>query len=94
MKRHTQLIALLDILQRFWRSALRRVRAQRDGGNLHLRETLSLGEKRFVAVVEVNHQRFLIGGTANSIALLARLQRKPQPEFATLLQECSSSRVM
>jgi flagellar biogenesis protein FliO len=32
-----------------------------------------LGEKRFLAVVEFQQQEFLVGGTGNSIALLARL---------------------
>jgi hypothetical protein len=40
---------------------------------LKLRETLSLGEKRFLAVVEFERQRFLIGGAANSVSLLTEL---------------------
>jgi len=40
---------------------------------LQLCESLPLGEKRFLAVVRVDAQRFLIGGTGNSIALLATL---------------------
>jgi flagellar biogenesis protein FliO len=40
---------------------------------LRLSETLSLGEKRFLAVVQFQQQEFLLGGTGNSIALLARL---------------------
>ena len=40
---------------------------------LRLSETLSLGEKRFLAVVQFQQQEFLVGGTGNSIALLARL---------------------
>ena len=38
---------------------------------LHLRETLSLGDKRFLAVVEYRHQEILVAGTASSITLLA-----------------------
>jgi len=44
---------------------------------LRLRETLSLGEKRFVAVVAVERQEFLVGGTGNSISLLACLPSEP-----------------
>jgi len=44
---------------------------------LHLRETLSLGEKRFLAVVEFERHAFLVGGTGSSIALLARLDAEP-----------------
>jgi flagellar biogenesis protein FliO len=51
-------------------SSLRRRRSVR---RLRLSETLSLGEKRFLAVVQFQHQEFLVGGTGNSIALLARL---------------------
>jgi len=40
---------------------------------LRLSETLSLGEKRFLAVVQFQQQEFLVGGTGSSIALLAKL---------------------
>jgi len=41
---------------------------------LRLGETLSLGERRFVAVVEFERQKFLIGGNGNGVSLLADLQ--------------------
>jgi hypothetical protein len=34
---------------------------------------LSLGDKRFLAVIEFDRQEFLVGGSGNSLALLARL---------------------
>jgi len=37
---------------------------------LHVRETLSFGDKRFLAVVEYRHQEILIAGTASSITVL------------------------
>ncbi len=40
---------------------------------LRLCESLSLGEKRFVAVVQFETQQFLIGGGPASVSLLARL---------------------
>lgn len=43
------------------------------GRKLRLRETLPLGEKRFLAVVQFEQEQFLVGGTGQSIALLARL---------------------
>jgi flagellar biogenesis protein FliO len=46
---------------------------RRSAHRLRLSETLSLGEKRFLAVVQFQQQEFLVGGTGNSIALLARL---------------------
>jgi flagellar biogenesis protein FliO len=40
---------------------------------LRLCESLPLGERRFVAVVEFERARFLVGGTSASLVLLARL---------------------
>ncbi len=51
---------------------------------LRLRETVALGEKRFVAVVEFERRRFLIGGAANSVNLLTELQDR---RFAAGLAE-------
>jgi flagellar biogenesis protein FliO len=41
---------------------------------LRLCESLPLGERRFVAVVEFEQTRFLVGGTPSSLVLLSRLQ--------------------
>ena len=46
---------------------------------LRLSETLSLGEKRFLAVVQFQQQEFLVGGTGSSIALLAKLSGPDGP---------------
>ncbi len=43
---------------------------------LRLCESLPLGERRFVAVVEFEEFRFLVGGTPSSLVLLARLDRE------------------
>ena len=40
---------------------------------LRLCETLGLGERRFIAVVQFEQQKFLIGGTGSSLALLTHL---------------------
>jgi flagellar biogenesis protein FliO len=40
---------------------------------LRLCESLPLGERRFVAVVEFERVRFLVGGTSASLVLLAQL---------------------
>jgi flagellar biogenesis protein FliO len=54
---------------------------------LRLCETLSLGEKRFIAVVEYGKQKFLLAGTPQNISLLQSLDesvretdRASQPE--------------
>lgn len=52
-----------------------RVRSmRRPGKQLRLTESLPLGERRFVAIVEFERSRFLVGGTASSLTLLARLE--------------------
>jgi|SRR5579863_3860362 flagellar biogenesis protein FliO len=51
--------------------------------SLRLRETLPLGEHRFVAVIEFESRRLLIGGTPSSLVLLAQLDSDPShPGFA------------
>jgi len=60
---------------RNWRRLLSLARGTRPVKRLRLSETLQLGERRFLAVVEFERQRFLIGGTANSIAMLSELKR-------------------
>lgn len=65
--------------QKFWRCArswwqrLLRLsgRTQR---RLRLCESLPLGERRFVAVIEFEQSRFLVGGTPTSLVLLSRLE--------------------
>lgn len=44
---------------------------------LRLCESLPLGERRFVAVLEFEESRFLVGGTSASLVLLARLEDRP-----------------
>jgi len=41
---------------------------------LRLAEVLSLGERRFVALVECDQRRFLIGSTPQSIRLLTEIR--------------------
>jgi flagellar biogenesis protein FliO len=54
-----------------------RITATRRDRKMRLCETLSLGERRFLALVLVEQQKFLVGGSGNSIALLARLPSQP-----------------
>jgi flagellar biogenesis protein FliO len=55
----------------FWEWVLRLGR--RAPRRLRLCESLPLGERRFVAVVEFEAERFLVGGTPSSMVLLSRL---------------------
>ena len=41
--------------------------------NLRLAETVSLGEKRFVAIIHVEGRKFLIGGGTAGVSLLTQL---------------------
>jgi flagellar biogenesis protein FliO len=56
-----------------WEWAGRTLKARKTR-RLRVCETLSLGERRFLAVVEFDHQEFLVGGSGNSLELLARLR--------------------
>jgi flagellar biogenesis protein FliO len=58
-----------------WRrlSSLKVLWKKRPDRSLRLCETLDLGERRFVAIVQFEQQRFLIGGTSSSMSLLAPL---------------------
>ena len=74
--------ALPDPLLRFWRwlrktgtAHLRQTRARR----MRVCETVSLGEKRFVSVLEVDGSSFLIGGGTGGVTFLKELASKPSP---------------
>jgi hypothetical protein len=43
---------------------------------LRIAETVSLGEKRFVSILRVDGEHFLIGGSQSNIVLLAKLEAK------------------
>jgi flagellar biogenesis protein FliO len=48
-------------------------RSQRKRRSLLVKETAALGERRFVAVIQFEQQRFLIGGGPGAVTLLAHL---------------------
>ncbi len=45
---------------------------------LQVTETVMLGEKRFVAILSVEGQEFLIGGSTSSVSLLATLGHREE----------------
>ncbi len=61
----TWLMAQLRVLAGRWRA--------RPARRLRLCESLPLGERRLLAVVQFERQRFLIGASGNGLALLASL---------------------
>ncbi len=66
--------ALFDFMIKIFTVVQKSFSVQRTQKQLRVCESVSLGEKRFVAVIQVDQERFLIGGAANSIAMLTRLQ--------------------
>ena len=65
--------SLLGSLWTQLRAAWQGVSMQRRQRRLRLSESLSLGEKRLIAVVEFEEQRFLVAATPESISLLRSL---------------------
>lgn len=55
---------------------------------LSIRETASLGERRFVAVIQFERQRFLIGASPSSVTLLTQL-----PDDETQTSECRTNEI-
>lgn len=66
---------------------LQRMLTARRSRRLRVCETLSLGERRFVAIIEFDRQEFLVGGGGNSFSLLARLQEGRVIPEVSLSQE-------
>ena len=56
-----------------WRSFFRMGPWNRPARKLKLQETVSLGNRGLIAVVEYQDRQFLLGCTATSIAMLAQL---------------------
>lgn len=84
-------------LRRLWRQSFaslwRRIFSRVRGApkQLHLRESLSLGDRRFVAVIEFEGKRFLVGGTSASLSLLARLGEESEPGCGRV-RDCRAER--
>ena len=75
---------VLSILADGWRWLKAKQSSQIASKRLRVIETVSLGEKRFVAVIQCNGEQFLIGGAANAVCLLTSLQgvdaqQRPSP---------------
>ena len=63
-------------------NALRQIHIRRKLHTLHLQETLPLGDKRFLAVIEWKNEQLLIGVTAHAITLLEPQTEKETRKFA------------
>lgn len=62
-----------------------RLRKNAEPRLLKLREQISVGEKRTVAIVDCGHESYLIGCTTQSVNLLAKLP--PRRDFTDCLAE-------
>lgn len=71
------------LVQAIERLAKRFFRRRTTRRKLQLLEMQQLGEKRFVALVRVGKQRFLIGGAAASVSLLAEITAQRSPAMAS-----------
>jgi hypothetical protein len=70
---------------KMWDWSRRHIKVRRTKKRLRVCESVSLGEKRFIAVIQIDGEEFLVGGAPNSVSTLARLER-PQ-EFSDLLKQ-------
>jgi flagellar biogenesis protein FliO len=64
------------LLSRAWSWIRTRQASRTNARRLQVATTVSLGEKRFLAVIQVDGAQFLIGGGASNVALLAQLHQK------------------
>lgn len=58
-----------------WKWLERKRTQQLSARRLRIAETIQLGEKRFVSILQVDGSQFLIGGAAGSVSLLAVLNQ-------------------
>ncbi len=66
-----------------WSWVRRNLVSRQSRKRLRVCESVSLGEKRFVAVIEVDGEQFLVGGASSSVSTLARLA--PAAGFSQML---------
>jgi flagellar biogenesis protein FliO len=59
--------------------------------SLRLCETLSVGERRCLMLVQCDHRRYLIGATAHTLTLIERLDsdRNPSPAEVSAVRDLS-----
>lgn len=74
-----------DWLLTAWKWFQEQQNSRSSARHLHLEETISLGQKRFIALVRVDGKRLLVGGGGNEVSLLANLGKAKT--FATLLKK-------
>jgi flagellar biogenesis protein FliO len=73
------------LISRLWGWFKARQFAHSSDRRLRVAATASLGEKRFVALIQIDDQQFLVGGGSGNVVLLAQVNAKE--EFGNMLQE-------
>jgi flagellar protein FliO/FliZ len=76
--------SLSSFLTEKWNWAQQKFKSHQVRKRLRVCETVSLGEKRFVAVIQVDGEQFLVGGSSSSVSTLAHLE--PARDFAGVFQ--------
>jgi flagellar biogenesis protein FliO len=76
--------SLASFLTQAWNWAQQKFKSHQVRKRLRVCETVSLGEKRFVAVIQVDGEQFLVGGSSSSVSTLAHLERSR--EFSEVFQ--------
>ena len=75
-----------DVWRRFLNAWLGKlfggIQIKRKNRQIQLCETLSFGDRRFIALVVVEGQKYLVGGAGNSISLLTSLPQTASETFA------------
>jgi len=69
----------LDCLQTAWNWLQRKRTQQLTSRRMRLKETISLGEKRCISIVQVDGAHFLIGSSTASVQLIAVLDKLQEP---------------
>jgi hypothetical protein len=77
------------LLSRVWRWIRSRQATRSNNKRLHVAATVSLGEKRFAAVLQVDGLQYLIGGGGTNVTLLAQLS--PTESFGKALKEAAAT---
>jgi hypothetical protein len=62
------------LLGKLW-TWVRKIQIRQSNKRLRVCETVPLGERRFIAVIQVDNKQFLVGGSSNSVSLLAQLDK-------------------